>query len=74
MFVKNLAYRADEGALAEFFAQCGELVDLRLGRMDDGRSRGFCHVAYKSIESAERQGPLGLRVGSPFSALTLRAP
>jgi hypothetical protein len=26
-------------------------VDLRLGRMDDGRSRGFCHVAYATVEA-----------------------
>lgn len=54
VYVKNLAFRADEGALAEFFAQCGDLVDLRLGRGDDGRSRGFCHVAYISEEGAAR--------------------
>ena len=29
-------------------------MDLRLGRQDDGRSRGFCHVAYASVESMER--------------------
>ena len=55
MFVRNLAFRADEGALAEFFAQCGEIVDLRLGRdVESGRSRGFCHVAYSTAEAAEK--------------------
>ena len=55
VFVRNLAFRADEGALAEFFAQCGEIVDLRLGRdAESGRSRGFCHVAYSTAEAAEK--------------------
>jgi RNA recognition motif-containing protein len=25
-----------------------------LGRGDDGRSRGFCHVAYKTVDGAEK--------------------
>jgi hypothetical protein len=55
VFVRNLNFRADEGALAEFFAQCGELADLRLGRDNEsGRSRGFCHVAYTTTEAAEK--------------------
>ena len=55
VFVRNLAFRADEGALAEFFAQCGEIVDLRLGRdVESGRSRGYCHVAYSTAEAAEK--------------------
>ena len=27
---------------------------MRLGRGDDGRSRGFCHVAYKTVDGAEK--------------------
>ena len=55
VYVRNLAFRADEGALAEFFAQCGEIADLRLGRdAESGRSRGFCHVAYSTAEAAEK--------------------
>ena len=54
IYVKNLAYRADEGAIAEYFGQCGDLVDLRLGRDDNGRSRGFCHVAFATADAAER--------------------
>ena len=61
IYVKNLAYRADEGALAEFFGQCGELVDLRLGRQDDGRSRagpGRCHSPRHIIHFVSRhEGP-----------------
>ena len=54
VYVKNLSYRAAEGALAEFFGQCGEIFDLRLGRDDQGKSRGFCHVALKTTEAAEK--------------------
>ena len=54
VYVKNLSYRAAEGALAEFFGQCGEIFDLRLGRDDQGKSRGFCHVAFKTTEAAEK--------------------
>ena len=37
VYVRNLNFRADEGAIGEFFASA--LVDLRLGRDDQGRSR-----------------------------------
>lgn len=52
--VRNLDYRADEGAIAEFFGECGELADLRLGRdLETGRSRGFCKIAFKTKEGVE---------------------
>ena len=54
VYVKNLSYRAAEGALAEFFGQCGEIFDLRLGDDDQGKSRGFGHVAFKTTEAAEK--------------------
>jgi len=54
VYARNLAFRADEGAIGEFFGQCGEIVDLRVGRDDQGRSRGFCRVAFSSAEAAER--------------------
>ena len=54
VYVRNLAYRADEGSLAEFFGQCGELRDVRVGRDENGRSRGFCHVAFTTVEAAKK--------------------
>ena len=54
VYVKNLSYRAAEGALAEFFGQGGEIFDLRLGRGDQGKSRGVCHGAFKAAEAAEK--------------------
>ena len=54
VYVRNLNFRADEGAIGEFFGQCGALVDLRLGRDDQGRSRGFCHVSFETAEAAAK--------------------
>ena len=54
VYVRNLNFRADEGAIGEFFGQCGALVDLRLGRDDQGRSRGYCHVSFKTAEAAAK--------------------
>ena len=52
--VRNLDYRADEGAIAEYFGECGELADLRLGRdVETGRSRGFCKIAFKTKEGVD---------------------
>ena len=54
VYVRNLNFRADEGAIGEFFGQCGALVDLRLGRDDQGRSRGYCHVSFETAEAAAK--------------------
>ena len=52
--VRNLDYRADEGAIAEYFGECGELADIRLGRdIETGRSRGFCKISYKTKEGVD---------------------
>jgi len=54
VFVRNLNYKADEGAIAEFFGECGELLDVRLAtKPENGQSRGFCHVAFKTVEGAQ---------------------
>ena len=62
--VRNLDYRADEGAIAEYFGECGELADLRLGRdVETGRSRGFCKIAFKTkegVDAAFRERPTKL--------------
>lgn len=55
VYVRNLNFRADEGAVGQFFGQCGEIVDLKLGRdKDTGRSRGFCHVVFDGAESVAK--------------------
>jgi len=54
VFVRNLNWKADEGAIAEFFGECGELLDVRLAtKQENGQSRGFCHVAFKTVEGAQ---------------------
>tara|TARA_B110000093_G_scaffold166255_1_gene191467 strand:+ start:102 stop:686 length:585 start_codon:yes stop_codon:yes gene_type:complete len=63
VYVRNLNFRADENAVGSFFAGCGDIVDLKLGRGEDGRSRGFCHVVFGSTEAVEKA--LGL-TDNPF--------
>jgi len=53
IYVRNLNWKADEGAISEYFGECGELVDVRLARKPDGQSRGFCHISFATLEGAQ---------------------
>lgn len=53
VFIKNLPWSADEDALGQFFAECGELASVRIARdRDTGRMRGFGHVDFETTEGA----------------------
>jgi len=38
------------------FKECGEIVDIRLQRDREGRSRGFGHVQFATTEAAQKVG------------------
>jgi len=53
LFVGGLSYYSTEETIKEFFEECGEVVDVRIA-FSEGRSRGFCHVEFDSVESASK--------------------
>jgi len=38
----------------EFFADAGEVVDVRFPTHEDGNRKGFCYVEFVSAEAAEK--------------------
>lgn len=54
IFVGNLSFKSDEETIKEFFESCGKIVDVRIANGPNGRSKGFCHVDFDSIESASK--------------------
>ena len=54
IYVRNLSWKADEGAIAQYFSECGELVDVRLAMKPGGQqSRGFCHISFATSEGVQ---------------------
>ncbi|CAI7931527.1 unnamed protein product [Closterium sp. NIES-54] len=55
LFVKNLPFSADQDTIAEFFADCGEVSDVRIAMdKETGRARGFCHVEFATGDAAKK--------------------
>ena len=53
VYVRNLSWKADVGAISEYFGECGELVDVHLARKPDGQSRGYCFIAFATAEGVQ---------------------
>jgi len=53
IFVGNLGFKTSEQNLRKFFADCGNVVDVRIAKNEEGRSKGFCHVDFDAAESVE---------------------
>jgi hypothetical protein len=53
VFVRNLAYSADEEAVRGCFAAAGEVVEVRFGVGPDGRPRGYAHVEFRTHHMAQ---------------------
>ncbi|KAG0612615.1 hypothetical protein M758_6G041800 [Ceratodon purpureus] len=54
IFIKNLAWAADQDVVSEFFSDCGTVTDVRIAQDENGRSRGFGHVEFESEEAAKK--------------------
>ena len=53
IFIKNLAWAADENAIREFFESAGPIVSVRIATdRETGRARGFAHIQFEEIEGA----------------------
>ncbi|KAI8616807.1 hypothetical protein BC830DRAFT_169374 [Chytriomyces sp. MP71] len=54
IFVGNLSFNADEDSIAEFFAECGEVVGVRIISGPDGKKKGFGYVEFSTSEAAKK--------------------
>jgi nucleolin len=54
VFVGNLGYKTGEDAISQFFGDCGDVKAIRIAYDQEGRSRGFAHVEFGSLESVEK--------------------
>merc|ERR1712139_677910 len=54
IFVRGLPFTATEEMLNKDFAECGEIVYLRMPLNDEGSCKGFCFVKYASKEGMDK--------------------
>ncbi|KAK8471638.1 hypothetical protein PHAVU_003G282900 [Phaseolus vulgaris] len=52
IYVKNLSYRVEQADVEFFFKECGEIIDVRLHRDNEGRLKGFGHIEFATAEAA----------------------
>jgi RNA recognition motif-containing protein len=53
IFVGNLSFKSNEDGLKNFFDDCGKIIDIRISKNENGKSRGFAHVDFENEESLE---------------------
>jgi len=53
-FVGNLGFKTNEQSVRKFFSDCGNVVDVRIAKNEEGRSKGFCHVDFDSNDAVEK--------------------
>lgn len=54
IFVGNLSFKTDEESIRDFFGGCGNIEDVRIANSHDGKSKGFCHLEFDSIQAASK--------------------
>jgi nucleolin len=54
VFVGNLGFKTTEDSVKRFFSDCGNVVGIRIAKNEEGRSKGFCHVDFDSVEGLEK--------------------
>ncbi|KAJ3230769.1 hypothetical protein HDU78_008105, partial [Chytriomyces hyalinus] len=54
VFIGNLSWNTDEDAVAEVFADCGDIASVRLISGPDGRKKGFGYVEFKTSAGAKK--------------------
>jgi len=60
----NISFKSSQDDLANAFADCGEIKDVRMAMDENGRSRGFAHVEFMSHEAAQKAFEMtGLSIG-----------
>ena len=54
IFVGNLSFKCTEKGIRNFFSECGNVVDVRIAKNEDGKLKGFAHVDFDSKEAVEK--------------------
>jgi nucleolin len=54
IFVGNLGFKTTENNLRNFFKDCGSVVDVRIAKNEEGRSKGFAHVDFEAPDAVEK--------------------
>jgi nucleolin len=54
IFVGNLSFKTDDNSIRDFFEGCGNIEDIRVAMGHDGKSKGFAHLEFDSVESASK--------------------
>ncbi|KAK2465554.1 hypothetical protein APHAL10511_002446 [Amanita phalloides] len=52
LYVGNLPFSADASEIRDLFSPFGEMEDVRMGLMKDGKSKGYAHVDFAKLEDA----------------------
>jgi len=53
IFVGNLSFKSNENSVKKFFSSCGNVVDCRIAKNEEGKMKGFAHVDFDSAEAVE---------------------
>ena len=54
LWMGNLSFNIEYDQVKQFFAQIGEVVDVRLATHEDGHPKGFGHVEFATAEDAQK--------------------
>ncbi|OBZ74909.1 Nucleolin [Grifola frondosa] len=54
LFLGNLPYDVDEQELRSIFEGLVDIATIRIGRSEDGQTRGFAHMDVNSVDDAQR--------------------
>jgi len=52
-FVGNLSFKATDQSVQKFFQSCGNVVEIRIAKNEEGKNKGFCHVDFDSSEALQ---------------------
>jgi len=50
-FVGNLGFRTSESQIKDFFRDCGNVLEVRVGKNEEGKSKGFAHVDFETKDA-----------------------
>ena len=69
VFVGNIPYTANEDLLQDFFSQCGDIKQVRLAKLPTGELKGFAHVEFYELDSANKAVALA---GQPIEGRAIK--
>ena len=54
VFVGNLSFKSNENSIRKFFAPCGNILDIRIAKNDEGKMKGFAHIDFDSEDAVKK--------------------